>query len=47
VWAKLSRTQEKANHCSNTTLPEGQEGFIVYSDALNKGLGCNNPIFSK
>jgi hypothetical protein len=22
------------------TLPEGQEGFIVYSDASNKGLGC-------
>jgi hypothetical protein len=22
------------------TLPERQEGFIVYNDASNKGLGC-------
>jgi hypothetical protein len=21
-------------------LPKGQEGFVMYSDASNKGLGC-------
>ena len=30
----------KINHSSSVDYPFGYRGFVIYSDAFNKGLGC-------
>ena len=44
-WSKECETsfQELKSRLTSTpvlALPKGQEGFVMYSDASNKGLGC-------
>ena len=44
-WSKECETSfQELNSRLNSTpvlaLPKGQEGFVMYSDASNKGLGC-------
>lgn len=40
VWAKLSRATLKVNLDNILTLPYDNKGFVVYSDVIDKGLGC-------
>ncbi|GJZ70432.1 putative reverse transcriptase domain-containing protein [Tanacetum coccineum] len=46
LYAKFSNQEESFSNskntcaCTNMTLPDGVEDFVVYYDASNQGLGC-------
>ena len=36
----FQKLKERLTTAPVLTLPEGEEGFVIYTDASKKGLGC-------